>query len=517
MLVRRSSVILFPIMAGLVGAILGALVGEGFGLVPFLPLPPRHPDGWSLPHHAPPTNAAPTFRFAMARDVLTESYPRHAPSYFVQRAEVDQRRILALADVPRLKGDIPEEFFRLRNELAVARFRLGQTDEATTLIRQTLHLQESLARPASEQFATRFNLASFLLWSALRNGLKDEQHWAALRESRSLLADLDAFRPPTSLGDAGWLANLAALLLAARDCPALLLTYDLVGHRLDADVNPTPRPPLDDREAWERELACIHSGASADPARWRAAVPLVGGDSGFTEAIPLAPLSRRVPFDEPLLALVAAWRLGDGPSPHLALAMGETLARLGQTRLAWAAFERAVELEATFWPDAAIRRQFVTHCRRRQQCLESVLTASQRTALHADFAETLTAGRRWQRDFAAYEEEHLAPGGTLRVAELLATFEREHPRPQLPGEDADQFVPRPIREAASPTPWPTMLFFAGTFAMAMALWVQPMPRPRRATEAASEAAANQVEPTFPANGVGVPAPNSETPPTSPWE
>ena len=44
-----------------------------------------------------------------------------------------------------------------------------------------------------------------------------------------------------------------------------------------------------------------------------------------------------VPFDEPALGIIGMWRQGGGANPHFALALGETMLRVGQRYIAWCA------------------------------------------------------------------------------------------------------------------------------------------------------------------------------------
>ena len=67
--------------------------------------------------------------------------------------------------------------------------------------------------------------------------------------------------------------------------------------------------------------------------------------------------SHRMPtsFDEPCLGIVGMWRQGGGANPHFALALAETMLRVGQRYVAWTAYERASRLAERFWPDDAMR------------------------------------------------------------------------------------------------------------------------------------------------------------------
>src|SRR6185369_7531658 len=97
----------------------------------------------------------------------------------------------------------------------------------------------------------------------------------------------------------------------------------------------------------------------------------VGGEEGWAEAVKTLNTSP-TPFDESTLGIVGMWRMGAGANPHFALALGETMLRVGQGYIAWTAYERAYLLKDHYWPDLAIQKRFGEHCRARQRLIEQV-------------------------------------------------------------------------------------------------------------------------------------------------
>src|SRR5262249_13718506 len=69
------------------------------------------------------------------------------------------------------------------------------------------------------------------------------------------------------------------------------------------------------------------------------------------------------PCDEPMLGLIGLWQK-HGPDPHLALAIGGTMLRVGQRRIAWSAYERAKRLADGFGPTPEIHQALRDHCNR---------------------------------------------------------------------------------------------------------------------------------------------------------
>jgi hypothetical protein len=79
--------------------------------------------------------------------------------------------------------------------------------------------------------------------------------------------------------------------------------------------------------------------------RWPEVSPIrlhmtkVGAESGW-ENVAVPSHRSPVPFDEPVLGIIGMWRQGGGANPHFALALGETMLRVGQRYIAWVAYER---------------------------------------------------------------------------------------------------------------------------------------------------------------------------------
>src|SRR5262249_28550413 len=153
-------------------------------------------------------------------------------------------------------------------------------------------------------------------------------------------------------------------VLAALNDESLLQQFDCLGNRLDLGIE----------EILNREGNWFHTGYGRptdaafsqwrvvdevpaffqlgdpldDPGRWAEVSPIrqhitkVGAEQGWENA---RVVSHRtpVPFDEPMLGIVEMWRQGDA-NPHFALAVGETMLRVGQRYIAWTAFERAARM-----------------------------------------------------------------------------------------------------------------------------------------------------------------------------
>src|SRR5262249_8677528 len=167
-------------------------------------------------------------------------------------------------------------------------------------------------------------------------------------------------------------------LLAALDDPGLLNRFDMIGNRLDPNIDDHVRSLKNKRDFWgtdgaNRRAASYLEWESEDPKSGgdssrdslRRYSPEVGADQGW-EGVS-ASHKKPVPFDEPTLAIVGMWRYGGGANPHFALALGEIMARIGQRHIAWTAFERAAAMSDHVSGNRAVAEAFRFHCRRRQE------------------------------------------------------------------------------------------------------------------------------------------------------
>jgi hypothetical protein len=207
-------------------------------------------------------------------------------------------------------------------------------------------------------------------------------------------------------------------------------------------------------------------GALDDPQRWLELKPIrryitkVGAEQDWAMA---ASHREPVPFDEPVLGIVGMWRQGYGADPHFALALGETMLRVGQRYLAWAAYERAARLADRFWPDPALQQFLREHCRKRQAQIEATLSfqpsdpsypawqhvspppgAEAVANLRPAFDAELAHGEGYQRAYQQYEAEKIAAGVAITQEGFYDAFHagREPIASAVGSEEWFAYVPR---------------------------------------------------------------------------
>ncbi len=293
-----------------------------------------------LPHHVPSHRGGAAFRFAMAHDVIHERYPKHGPAYYQERNRLTREKLAKLAP------DDPATF-PLYDDLGAGLHRLYRSEEAITVLRSKLARQQAMNYAGRVLYTSYANLGTFLVqanYDAAAAG--DVKARERFREGVGLIRRAVELNPGAHFGREQWQAAIPEFLLAALEKPELLKKFDCLGNRLDLDIAEMRKrasneeygrheiywhfkpenPPslvrfgrsLDDPELWSLELHTM-----------RRFITKVGAENDWKTLTVPSHLSP-VPFDEPMLGIIDMWRQGGGASPHLALAIGETMLRVGQ-------------------------------------------------------------------------------------------------------------------------------------------------------------------------------------------
>lgn len=450
-------------MGRLVVTALAALVGYGIGwvggIVTHLPYPPdRYPflaEQVPLPHHIPKDPGGLSFRFAMAHDVLYQRFPKHGPAYYAERNRLTRERLAAL------DPDDPARF-PLLDDLAAGLERLGHSAEAAEIIREKLDRQQAAGVTGRDLYTSYANLGTFLIHSSFGPAIAgDPAARARFEEGIGLIRQAIEVNPEAHFGREQWQASIAEFLRAAMDDPSLLTTYDCLGNRLDLGIEPLLNRDLNWTESgygrpndaeFGREVASslptvYTEGPLDEPSRWpelkqyRRHITKIGAEPGW-EDVPVPSHRQPVPFDEPMLGIIGMWRQGGGANPHFALAIGETMLRVGQRYIAWSAFERASRMADRYWPDPAIREALRDHCRARQEQIEATFrfrdedrpgrppwqrvspppTEETVAALRSTFDRELAHGEGYQHAFQEYERERIEAGVPITAEDFDAPF-----------------------------------------------------------------------------------------------
>jgi len=389
-----------------------------------------------LPHHVPKYAGGLSFRFAMAHDVLHERYARSGPARHRERERLTRAKLAKLAD------DDPARF-PLADDLAAALDRLGRSDEAVAVMRDKLARQQAKGLSGQGLYTSYANLGTFLIHANYREAESSQAARERFHEGVVLLRKSVEVNPDAHFGRGYWHATIAEFLLRAMENPELLKSSDCLGNRLNLEIE-----QILNREAnwtftgYGRSTDASFSQGDAvakvpeffrpgvpvdDPARWLDVSPIrkhitkVGTDSEDR--------NDGVPFDEPALAIIGEWRQGGGASPHLALALGETMLRVGQRYIAWTAYERASRLAEHFSSKPDLQESLRGHCRKRQSDIEKTLrykaprgsrtpwqhispppSAATISEMRPTFEAELAHGQAYQREYQEYEEARIVAG-----------------------------------------------------------------------------------------------------------
>jgi hypothetical protein len=398
---------------------------------------------YPLPHHVPKYEGGISFRFAMAHDVIHERYPRHGEAYYRERNRLVRK------ELAEKEGRQDDAYLALFDDMGAGLDALKDDDEAVRVLRDKLRRQQKLGRTGRRLYTTYANLGTFLIHGHARAALSgDAAAGERLREGLSFIKKSIEVNPQAHFGREVWQAVAVEYLLAASKNPKLLLQYDMIGDRLAEEIDPSQRRcytycygPC----GANRDVAAYLQDhrATLGHGDWRRLrdeyITQVGAEDGWKEAAPSSH-AEPVPFDEPALGIIGMWRLGGGANPHFALALGEIMLRVGQRYIAWCAYERAAGLADRVWPDADVQRQFVEHCRRRQQVVERQLPPEEVKELRPRFEAELAHGRRYQKEYQEYEAERIRAGASLDDEHFYDDFHAAHRPIASPVGEEEKFV-----------------------------------------------------------------------------
>ena len=472
---------LVVLAGGLMGLVAGCFGGANSYVLPRA----ARADYFPLPHHVPQYEGGVSFRFAMAHDVIHERFPKHGPAHYRERNRLTREKLAKLAP------DDPAAF-SLADDLGAGLDRLGQPGEAATILRDKLARQEAAGLRGRDLYTSYANLGTFLNHESLPKAVAgDPAARERFREGLALVRKSVEVNPAAHFGRERWQVVIGEFLLAAMERPDLLKTFDFLGNRLDHGTQEAlQRDESRVRKIYGRPFDFSFGSGDArfmvpafyqpdarpdEPEWWEALRPIrdritqIGAEDGWKDvAVP----SHRtpVPFDEPTLGIIGIWRQGSGANPHFALALGETMLRVGQRYIAWAAYERAAQLAARFSPDPAAQQFLRDHCRKRQGQIEE--TAS---FVPPSFDEELAHGEGYQRAYQEYEAEKIAAGVPIADAPFFDEFHagREPIASPVGPEDTFAITSRmkTFRYRVQ-TAWAWGIFIGGLAAMATSLLLE---------------------------------------------
>jgi hypothetical protein len=429
-----------------------------------------------LPHHVPEHKGGLSFRFAMAHDVLLQRFPKHGPAHYEARDRITREALAAL------EPDDPARL-PLMDDLAAGLDRLGRPGEAVVVMRAKLAMQQGQGIEGRDLYTTYANLGTFLIHDAFAPAIAgDSDARGRFAEGVAFIRRSVEVNPEAHFGRERWQAAIAEFLLAATDDPSLLTTFDCLGNRLDLPIEALLNREINwtdtgygrptDAEFSQGRLAGKYpdffttDARPDDPDRWEDFAPLrahitkVGAELDWKDDVPVPSHREPVPFDEPMLGIIGMWRQGGGANPHFALAIGETMLRVGQRSLAWTAFERASRMADRFWPDPELQKALVDHCRARQRQIEETFLArpdrpSPRPTwqevspppdpalvarLREQFDTELAFGESYQRAYQQFEADRIAAGVPITAPGFFDAFHAEHPPIASPSGPEEWFA-----------------------------------------------------------------------------
>ncbi len=455
-----------------------------------------------MPHHVPKYSGGVSLRFAMVHDVLHERFAKHGPDHYRERDRLTRIRLNSLSPNDPAR-------FPLEDDLGVGLDRLGRSNEAIEVMRAKLARQQAQGLAGRDLYTTYANLGTFLIhgnFKAAASG--DSAATERLQEGVGLVRKSVEVYPEAHFGREQWQAAIAEFLLAASRNPQLFKTSDCLGNSLELSseymlnrdmdwVNTgfgRPYTPTFARGEIDAEVpAFFGPGVDAeDPALWpqlepiRAQITKVGATS-------FVATSNRTPaaFDEPMLGIIGMWRQGGGANPHFALAIGETMLRVGQRFIAWSAYERASRLADRFSSDPALQQFLRDHCKRRQADIEQDVAKTNPKILPAqlrlNFEKELAYGEGFQADYQAYESGKIKAGTPIDDLHFFDDFPRRNEKTASMSGSEEWFSRVPnarMADYARENLRGTAVLGAGAAALIMSLifvWIDDFQKRRRAS------------------------------------
>ncbi len=423
-----------------------------------------------LPHQVPPSDDVLSLRFAMVHDVLTERYRRHSDAWYRKRNENVRKKIEKLNQKNVTDQDVRTKLFNLYDDLGVGLERLGKHDKALEVLREKKAKQDKAGVQENRMYTTYANLGTVLAHKHLPAALRgNRQAKSSVRQALDHLNKAVDINPSAHFGRETWQITALAFLLAATENNRLIKQFDFTGNRLAAEPNPETGSAVDDIVMYKRFTDKYTTEELRNPQNEVArslrdfVAKLEKEDLmkkvNLTDDLRNTPFTEEVPFDRPVLGIIGMWRLGGGPNPHFALALGEIMLRVGQRHIAWEAYQRALEMSGRFWPEEAVRKPLIEHCRARKKLIESSMSDRDVQKMKRRFRQELQHGRDWQNAYRAFEKKRIRQGVSINRDNFHKPFLEKHGKIASDPGDADWIRFKVTDDVI--IPWVGILFFAG--------------------------------------------------------
>lgn len=133
-----------------------------------------------------------------------------------------------------------------------------------------------------------------------------------------------------------------------------------------------------------------------------------------------------LPFDELSVGIMGMWLYGGGANPHFAMNLGIIMEHIGQRRIAWTAYRRAISMKDRFWPDKDTCNKLAMFCDTRMTMLEESIGPDARQKLEQAYLSDLQKGLNYQEAQAAYEAKQIQKGVSIRDESFFDAFHKQH-------------------------------------------------------------------------------------------
>ena len=387
-------------------------------------------------------------RFAMVHDVIHQRFKKHGPAWHKARIKDGMFIVQMYRDEP--DTPVALQHLIIFDDVAVAHERLGNPDAGLAILKEKkalllkiskepkydeklgkkivqIFFEKSIGYPRYTAKDIRLawyryyaNAGTLLVHKHLYAAMKgDSSAIQGVRSAELLIRKSILINPLAHFGREVFQLMAIENLLFFIKRPTNLKQFSLFGYNIEKGTQ-----KISSRES----------------------IPMMGGMAGYDPRdyirkisvfYPAITKEMDLPFDELSVGIMGMWLYGGGANPHFAMNLGIIMEHVGQRRIAWTAYRRAISLKDRFWPDKHICAHLSSFCDRRMLLIEEGIGGDIRNKLEQAYLRDLQKGLDYQAAQATYEEQQINNGRNIRDETFFDAFNQEHGNIASPTGSAD--------------------------------------------------------------------------------
>ena len=386
--------------------------------------------------------------FAMVHDVIHQRFKKHGPAWHQARIKEGMYIVQMYRDEPEM--NVALQHLLIFDDVAVAHERLGNPDAGLAILaeKKALLLKTGPEPKYDDKFGKNIvytffeknnayprytpnehrmawyryyaNTGTLLVHKHMSAAMKgDETALAGIQKAEEFIRKSILINPLAHFGREIFQLMAIENLQFFMRSPANLRQFSLFGYHI--------------------EKATGHISSSGS-------IPMMGGYAGYdprdyirrvSVLYPKINDTLQLPFDELTVGIMGMWIYGGGANPHFAMNFGIIMEHVGQRRIAWTAYRRAISMKDRFWPDKHICNYLASFCDRRMLLIEEDIGGDIRDKLESAYLQDLQKGLDYQAAQAAYEASRIENGVSIRDEDFFDQFNKEFGSIASPSGKAD--------------------------------------------------------------------------------